>query len=239
MHQTAERLVRWIGEQVRTAGARGTVLGISGGIDSSVAAVLCKKAFPDTTLGLIMPCHSLPEDAEHAQLLAAQHQIETRLVPLDRPYDELLLVLRGCAGPEAGTAEINLKPRLRMAALYYHACRLNYLVVGSSNRCELAVGYFTKWGDSGVDIMPLGNLLKSEVVALAAALGIPEQIVQKPPSAGLWPGQTDEGEMGITYAQIEDYLGGRELDAQVRKKIESRIALNAHKRSLAPVPPVW
>jgi len=109
------------------------------------------------------------------------------------------------------------------------------MVVGSSNRDELILGYFTKYGDGGVDIQPLGNLLKGQVRELARSLGIPRPIIDKPPSAGLWEGQTDEGELGLSYDQIDRYLASGEASAAVKKRLESMIAANRHKRQVPPV----
>ena len=239
MQQLADRLVSWITQQVKQANARGTVLGMSGGIDSSVAAALCKLAYPESTLGLLLPCHSVQEDIDHAQAVAVKFRIPTRLLSLDSTFDTLLNVLpQDNSDPiTRQAAAANLKPRLRMATFYYFAAQLHYLVVGSSNRCELEVGYFTKHGDSGADIMPLGNLLKSQVRSLARYLEIPAEIIDKPPSAGLREGQTDEQEMGFTYEQLDLYCSGSRLDDDVRSRIADRVARNAHKRALAPVPP--
>jgi NAD+ synthase len=131
----------------------------------------------------------------------------------------------------------NLKPRLRMLTLYYFANKLNYLVVGTGNKSELTMGYFTKYGDGGVDILPLGDLLKTEINKLAAELGVPREIIDKPPSAGLWAGQTDEGEMGITYAELDKILSG-EPKGILQEKIDlvkSREALSRHKRALPDI----
>ncbi len=238
MKKTSERLVIWMREQVLTAGCKGTVVGLSGGVDSAVAAALCRIAFPQTNLALMLPCHSIPDDLRHAEMVAETLDIPTQTIYLDEVYDGLRRLLAGDQlDPEtAGPAESNLKPRLRMTALYYYASRTHRFVVGCSNRCELEIGYFTKYGDGGADILPLGNLLKSQVVDLAGQLGVPEEIVAKPPSAGLWPGQTDEAEMGLTYAQIEDYLTGKEVPGDVAKRIQQRVAANAHKRRMPPVP---
>ena len=122
-----------------------------------------------------------------------------------------------------------------MLTLYHIANQLNYLVAGSSNKDELTIGYFTKYGDGGVDIMPLGNLLKSQVKALANFLGIPKSIIDKPPSAGLWEGQTDEAEMGFSYDALERYLINGDVPEEVRGKIQSMIAASEHKRSLPPI----
>jgi NAD+ synthase len=234
--QLAGKLVSWIREQVASAGGKGVVVGISGGLDSAVAAVLCQRAFPKGYLGVLMPCGSIPEDGEHARLLASSFSIPTELVALDSVLKVLLGVLPAPEEPGLSQcAEANLKVRLRMLTLYYFANQLGYIVVGSSNRSELAIGYFTKYGDGGVDILPLGNLVKGQVRELAQFLGIPQSIIDKPPSAGLWPGQTDEGELGFSYEELDRYLVTGRASGEVRAKIEARIAASAHKRRLPPV----
>lgn len=238
MEELTRKLTSWIGEQVKAADARGVVLGISGGLDSSVVAVLCKKALPQNTLGVLMPCYSSEIDLSHARLVAQKFDIATTTVTLDSVFDAVKKALPS-AGFDAETeklAQANLKPRLRMLTLYYLANRLGYLVVGSGNRSELEVGYFTKYGDGGVDILPLGNLLKSEVRELARYLGIPEEIISKPPSAGLWPGQTDEGELGISYEELDRYLMSGEASAEVKQRIEALSRSAAHKRCPPPSP---
>ncbi len=230
----AHRLTSWIKEQVAAARCQGIVLGISGGLDSSVLAVLCKRALPENVLGIMMPCYSSPEDEEHARILAEKFSIPTRLVVLDSVFDTLLqLASAADSNPETHLlAEANLKVRLRMVTLYYFANRLQYMVAGSSNRSELTIGYFTKYGDGGVDIMPLGNLVKEQVIKLARFLDIPEEIIVKPPSAGLWPGQTDENEMGISYKELDDYIVSGEASPEVRETIETMISGARHKRRL-------
>ena len=234
------KLSAWIKETVLAAGGKGVVIGMSGGVDSSVVAVLCKRAFSETTLGVIMPCHSSKIDREHAELLAAKFHIPFKVVILDKVFDTLLKVLPG-NGYDVTTrnlAENNIKPRLRMATLYYFTNRLNYLVVGSSNRSELAVGYFSKYGDGGSDLMPLGNLVKSQVRDLARYLDIPKEIIDKAPSAGLWEGQTDEGEMGLTYSVLDRYLITGEAEKNIKEKIDSMMGKSSHKRCLPPIPPL-
>lgn len=235
--QLTEKLVSWIRERVEVGGCKGTVLGISGGIDSSVVTVLCQRAFPQNTLGLIMPCYSITEDEEHALMVADKFSIPTKKVVLDSVFDKLLKVLPEYKDSAASRlAKANLKVRLRMLTLYYFANQLKYMVVGPSNRSELTVGYFTKYGDSGVDIMPIGNLVKEQVRELARFLEIPQQIIDKPPSAGLWSGQTDESEMGFTYGALDRYLVSGEATDKVREKIESMIETSKHKRFQPPVP---
>ena len=236
--QLVDKLVLWIKDRVEAAGCKGAVLGMSGGIDSAVVAVLCQRAFPQNTLGVNLPCYSNPEDEKHVRLVAEKFSIPYKVIELDGIYDSLLKILPQDK-VEAGTdhlAKSNLKVRLRMVTLYYHANRLKYMVVGSGNRSELSVGYFTKWGDGGVDILPIGNLVKEQVVELAVYLGIPKEIIEKPPSAGLWQGQTDEGEMGLTYKELDTYLTIGRADAKVKSKIETMMARSQHKRVLPPVP---
>ena len=171
----APKLVLWIQDRIKEAGASGAVFGLSGGIDSSVIAALCIRAFPGNSLGLIMPCHSIDEDRQHAELVAGAFKVPTRLAPLDDIYNSLFKILPDFKSdaPLKRLAQANLKARLRMVTLYYAANQLNYLVIGSGNRSELTVGYFTKHGDSGVDILPIGNLVKKQVKELAACLGVP------------------------------------------------------------------
>jgi len=235
--QLAEKLVLWIRDKVLGAGCEGVVVGMSGGLDSSVLAVLCHRAFPRSMLGLIMPCHSSQEDVEHAQAVASQFSIPTKTLVLDPVFDTLLRTLSGDKGDPTITrlAEGNLKARLRMLALYYFANQLRYMVAGSSNRSELSVGYFTKYGDGGVDIMPLGNLVKGQVRQLANFLNIPRPIIEKPPSAGLWQGQTDEAELGLSYEELDRYLVTGDAPDELREKIESMIAASNHKRLQPPV----
>jgi len=235
--QLVEKLISWIRDKVLSAGRKGIVVGMSGGLDSSVLAVLCQRAFPQSMLGVLMPCHSSQEDGEHAQIVASKFSIPTRIVVLDTVFDTLLrAVASDRVEPTASRlAKANLKVRLRMLALYYFANQLKYMVAGASNRSELAIGYFTKYGDGGVDILPLGNLVKGQVKKLASFLGIPQQIIDKPPSAGLWQGQTDEGELGLSYEELDRYLVTGEASNELRDKIESMIAASNHKRLPPPV----
>lgn len=241
MKRTAEKLIKWIIGCVNSAKMSGTVFGMSGGIDSSVVAVLCKQAFPNNCMGLIMPCYSSQLDREHAERIAHKFDIPIKVVKLDRVFDNFVRELGVSPWEvkkdmEPGMEFANIKPRLRMVTLYYFAKIHNYLVVGSGNRSELAIGYFTKWGDSGVDILPIGKLLKKEVMDLARYLAIPAEIIEKPPSAGLWQGQTDEGEMGITYADLDTYLSSGKAIPSVKEKINTLVYLNKHKCNLPLLP---
>ncbi|MGE5509092.1 MAG: NAD(+) synthase [Chitinophagales bacterium] len=246
MGATIAALTQWLASQVEQAGARGAVFGLSGGIDSAVVGALCGRALPGRSLGLIMPCHSDPRDQQDAALAAEAFALPTQVVDLGPVYDLHLANLQRCFGATgqpsgarpAALAAANLKPRLRMTALYYFANRLNYLVVGTGNRSELAVGYFTKYGDGGVDLLPLGGLVKGEVRRLAEELGVPRRIIEKPPSAGLWSGQTDEGELGLSYEELDRYLIDGAAPGAVRAKIERLSRAAGHKLRL-PHMPEW
>ena len=238
IEELAQKLTLWTNEMVSQAEGKGVVVGMSGGVDSSVVAVLCKRAFPEATLGLTMPCHSSKLDREHAELVATKFHIPVKVVVLDGVFDILIGALAG-DGYDAttmGLAENNIKPRLRMVTLYYFANCLNYLVVGASNRSELSVGYFTKYGDGGSDIMPLGNLVKKEVLDLARYLDIPREIIDKLPSAGLWEGQTDEAEIGLTYSELDRYLITGEADKEIKEQVDLMMSKSKHKCCPPPFP---
>jgi NAD+ synthase len=256
MHTRATELADWLRDRVNASGARGIAVGLSGGVDSAVVARLAQMAMNDQVVGVLMPCHSDPRDEADAKLLADHFQITTVRVDLAPAYDRLLADLKTALSrlpahqapvSTADSVDIkarvpiaNVKPRLRMSSLYYIANSLNYLVAGTGNRSELTIGYFTKYGDGGVDLLPIGNLLKSEVRALAASLGVPAPIIDKAPSAGLWLGQTDEAEMGFTYADLENYLtqGPEAVSPALAMRIERLVRASEHKRALAPAPEV-
>jgi NAD+ synthase len=248
MRGLASSMSEWLRARVHEAGARGIVLGLSGGIDSAVVARVAQMAFPDGVMAVIMPADSDPQDAADALLVAETFDLPVMTIDLARPLEALLVQTQQALGtwppgsaPDdeklAKMAQANLKPRLRMTTLYYVANRLNYIVAGTGNRTEIAIGYYTKYGDGGVDVLPLGSLVKSDVRALARELGVPARVIEKPPSAGLWAGQTDEGEMGFTYTELEDYLlrGPDAVAPATVMKIERLARASEHKRHLPPV----
>lgn len=220
----------WIRERVISANAKGVVLGLSGGVDSAVAAALCKKAYPDSTLCLIMPCHSNPQDEEHARLVADKLNLKIEKIVLDDIYD---LFRKQVNSSESDPKSLlgNIKSRLRMITLYYYAGKYNYLVVGPTNKSELTIGYFTKHGDSGVDIMPIADFAKQEVYELAKYLEIPEEVIRKAPSAGLWDNQTDEDEMKMSYDQLDNYIIMNQGESNTRNIIKGMIDKSEHKRN--------
>lgn len=228
-------LITWIKDKVKKAGAKGAVIGLSGGIDSAVTSLLSKKAFPDNTLGLIMPCNSNTQDTEDARLEAEKFNINYKIKDLSPIFENFLATMEVEKDFNRNNLAIaNIKPRLRMTTLYYYASKYNYLVLGTDNWSELKIGYFTKYGDGGVDLTPLGSLVKTEVRKLADHLNISKRIINKSPSAGLWQGQTDEKEMGFSYETLDKYILTGKGDKEVKDKIESLASRNEHK--LKPIP---
>ncbi|UCC64986.1 MAG: NAD(+) synthase [Anaerolineae bacterium] len=195
---------------------------------------ICSNITPSSN-GNFVIC--LPVDAEYARLVADTFDIKTVTADLGPVYDAFVAAL-----PEGSDlARANLKPRLRMATLFYIANARGYLVAGTGNKSELMAGYFTKYGDGGADILPLGDLYKGQVWKLAREIGVPQPIIRRPPTAGLWPGQTDEGELGITYAALDAILAalatGQEpkADAGDVDRVRRMVAASAHKRALPPI----
>ncbi|MCF8002064.1 MAG: NAD(+) synthase [Halanaerobiales bacterium] len=228
-------LVEWLKGKVTEANLEGVVVGLSGGIDSAVTAVLAKKAFNNDTLALILPCYSDNQDQKDAIKVAEKFNIKYKTVKLNLVYDSFKKVL-DINSDHNKLALANIKPRLRMTTLYYYAQLNNYLVLGTDNWSELKVGYFTKYGDGGIDLTILGRLVKTEVRELAKHLNIPEPIINKKPSAGLWQGQTDEDELGISYEQLDKYILTGQAVPKIKKKIEAISQKNSHKLEPIPVP---
>lgn len=256
MGNLRDRIPQWLRDQVASSGARGLVVGLSGGVDSAVVARLCQLAMPAASLGVLLPCHSDPRDEQDARLVADHYDLPTVTVNLEPAYNDIVVTTKTAlaALPSGMVADAwagddlrarvplaNIKPRLRMTTLYFVANRLNYLVAGTGNRSELTIGYFTKYGDGGVDLLPLGSLLKSEVWALATELDVPAPVITKAPSAGLWLGQTDEAEMGFTYAELEEFLtrGPGAVSPEVLAKIQKLMDASDHKRRLTPIFSPW
>jgi NAD+ synthase len=248
----ADAIASWLRAAMERAGTARLVLGLSGGVDSAVVCGLCARAAgPQRVVAALLPAHSVAQDRADAELAARAFGVTPWLIDLAPAYDALIeafpdeaaaaATAAGETQPEPDRQQLalaNIKPRLRMTALYYLANRYNGLVVGTGNKTELSVGYFTKYGDGGVDLLPLGELDKTAVWHLAHELGVPEAIIGKPPSAGLWPGQTDEAEIGLTYAALDDALrakaAGRDanIDHGTKERIDALAAASEHKRRL-------
>ena len=227
-----EKRVDFIKCVLKNSGAAGIVYGNSGGKDSALVGILCKAACPNT-VGIIMPCASkrnFGEDRDDGIAVAEQFDIETRTIDLTPVREAELEALKGItdANPSAVT---NIAPRLRMITLYAVAASENMLVAGTGNRSEYYMGYFTKWGDGACDLNPIRDLTATEVFEFLRYLDAPAHIIEKAPSAGLFEGQTDEAEMGVTYKAIDDFLlygTVSEKDAAVIDRYHSR---SEHKRT--------
>ncbi len=231
-----EELERWIRGQVSAARARGAAFGLSGGLDSAVVGALCARALGERALGVIMPCMSQACDAEDAMRVASECGIRTMTIDLESVLEAILSEL-----PAAGRMAVsNLKVRLRMVTLYYIANSDGLLVAGTSNKSERLAGYFTKWGDAAADFYPIAGIYKTDLYEVARELGVPTSILEREPSAGLWEGQTDEGEMGVTYRQLDEILKaieeGRPPDAPAEMVERVRRMMEASEHKRAPVP---
>ena len=227
-----EHRLNWLRERVKAAGCTGVVVGESGGKDSATVTALCVRALgKENVVGITMPCNSLSTDMEHARLVADAFGIKLIEVNIGGAFTTLKnTIINEHELNELAVA--NIKPRLRMTTLYAVAQTLNYLVVGTDNKSEMVMGYFTKWGDGGYDFNPLSDLTMQEVLELGKELGVPEPILTKAPSAGLWEGQTDEKEMGVTYKAIEEYIKTGTTDPASLEIIEKTNKRTAHKREM-------
>ena len=230
MKEIVDNLVEWLRDSVKEANCKGIVYGLSGGVDSAVIAALSKLAFGDESLAIMMPINSSFEDEIDAKLVIDKFNLNAIKVDLSRTYSEFVEVVEK---GDNNMAYANVKPRLRMTTLYYYAQLKEYLVVGTSNKSEFTVGYFTKYGDSGSDLMPLVDFTKKEIFELARYLEIPDKIIQKPPSAGLFEDQTDEDEMGFTYNDLEKYINNEKIDERIEEKINRMVKISEHKRNFA------
>ena len=227
-----QKRVAWIRALVESAHGKGVVFGNSGGKDSALVGILCRAAC-DRTVGLILPCGSRRNygaDAADAKTLADVYGIETRTLDLS-PTREALMAALGGEEKMTDAAKINLAPRLRMTALYAVAANEGLLVAGTSNRSERYMGYYTKWGDGASDFNPIADLTAGEVFEFLEYLGAPRQIIDKAPSAGLFDGQTDEQEMGVSYAAIDEFILAGTANEKDRAIIERYHRQSEHKRT--------
>lgn len=239
-----KKRTQFIQDQVEKAGMNGVVVGISGGIDSSVSAALAIKALGRSkVLGVWMPAYSDPVHEKDAREMAQAIDLNLITVNLNETTDALVKALKNglqaggllADGNELGTLiKGNTKARERMAVLYATAGQLSYLVMGTCNRTEIHLGYETKGGDQLCDFNPIASMVKAQVRIMARELGIPESILKKAPSADLWAGQTDEGEMGFSYEDADRALLTGEGNPEVLRKMERLNRSSEHKRILSP-----
>ncbi len=225
-------LVDWLRECVKNANAKGLIVGVSGGIDSALVANLIKEAFPSDHLGVIIPIYSSKSDVSDAYAVVNDCEIKHIEINLNSVFDSFK-----CLYEYKNSASLsNTKARLRMTQLYALASEKNYLVVGTDNMCEWYTGFFTKYGDGGVDIAPLIHLTKSEVYEMAKMYNVPKQIIDKKPCAGLGSNMTDEEEMGVSYSELDKFLTGSEVSENNTKRIVSLHNKTHHKREGIAVP---
>ena len=231
--------ILWIKDYVKKSGAKGVVLGLSGGKDSAVVLAMAVKALgKENVITISMPCHSMSADYNDAKVAAEKYGVKFITVDLTKTYDEFETSINSViceTGINALSREatINSKPRLRMTTLYAIAQSLGYLVIGTGNLCEAIVGYTTKWGDSASDFNPLVNFTVAEVYRIGEFLGVPEQILRRAPSDGLG-GETDEEKLGVKYSQIEEMLETGNTQDNAKEIILKKFATSQHKRNLVP-----
>ncbi|TGC07395.1 NAD+ synthase [Methanolobus halotolerans] len=249
INKAKDIVVNFIRDRAEEAGVKGAVVGISGGIDSALTAYLTVEALgKENVLGIHMPELKLTpaEDVLDATEVAERLGIEFKTIDISGPLTSFIEAI-----PDSrlsfNHANGNLKARIRMSILYYYANIIERMVMGTGNKTEILLGYFTKYGDGGVDLEPIGDLYKSEVREMAYLVGVPVEIINKPPSAGLWEGQTDEEELGISYELVDRFLmlllegespqmaqNTLGLTAGQRDSVVARIHANLHKQKAPP-----
>ncbi|MEY8702345.1 NAD(+) synthase [Francisella philomiragia] len=235
----SKKLIEWLKKICINYPAEGFVIGISGGIDSAVAASLAVRTGLPTTALILPSKNNQDQDMKDGLELIKNLDIEHHIVPIQPAYDKFIESTLNFTNAQNNRQHVikgNAQARLRMMYLYAYAQQNNRIVIGTDNACEWYMGYFTKFGDGAADILPLVNLKKSQVFELGKYLKVPQNIMDKAPSAGLWQGQTDEDEMGVTYQEIDNFLDGKEVSANALERINFWHNRSHHKRSMAFTP---
>ena len=241
-----EIVTDFIKSYVIKSGKKGGVIGLSGGIDSAVVAVLAKNGLGEENIQFLILPDSNSQENDIKDAMAIAGNSPCKIIEIDSIVSALTRELKIDEGDKILIG--NIKARTRMIILYSYASMLNYLVIGTGNKSELLTGYFTKYGDGGADLLPIGDLYKTEVFEIAKKINIPVNIINKAPTAGLWPGQKDEEELGIDYRSLDMILYGLEhldsisdisrkagVDLDTVKKIQEMVMRSWHKRNLPPV----
>lgn len=231
--QDIEKRVEWIKDIINSSHAKGIVFGNSGGKDCTLVGILAKMA-TDNVTSIIMPCEAkrnFSVDRTDALLISEQYSIDTieiDLTPVKLAFREQL---KDYVDANSTMAYANINPRIRMTTLYAYAYDKNYLVAGTGNRSERTMGYFTKFGDGGYDFNPIADLTATEVFEYLEVLNAPRQIIDKAPSAGLFEGQTDEKEMGISYKDLDTFILTGEGTEDTKRLVTATFNRTKHKRT--------
>jgi len=243
--KVTDEIIEFIRDYYKKCNLKGAVIGISGGKDSGVVAGLFAKAIgPENVVGIWMPCHSKEEDYENAKLVASHFVFSLKEFDLTNLYDNYVEQIKEnnlINDDNLVDANINIKPRLRMSTLYYYAAMLSsinkgvYIVPGTSNKCELYVGYFTKGGDNVSDIQVLADLTVDEVIQVGEYIGVPDSVIHKTPDDGL-SGKTDEEKLGVKYSEIAEVINNPNnpnVSKESQDKIKKLHRNNLHKFNVA------
>lgn len=220
-------IAEWMHSIIKDSGLKGFVYGVSGGIDSALICAIASKFFRDNSLALRLDIFNSQTDINDANIVIKHFNVNSLNLNLEKIYNVMMQDL-----PDDKLASMNLKSRLRMIYLYYYAQKNNFLVCGTSNADEIYTGYYTKYGDSGSDFIPLANLTKTDVRECAKLLGVPQTIISKAPSAGLSDNQKDEDDLKVSYQEIDDYLEKREVNPNSITRIEQLHKISEHKRNM-------
>lgn len=232
-----EEIEKFLKEYLESSHMDGYVLGLSGGVDSSLVAALAKNAVgKDKLMCMMMPIESHPSDLEDAKKVAKALDLRYLVLDGSESYQASLKQFELNGEELDKMSKSNLKVRIRMTLLYAYGQTHRYLVLGTDNMDERYTGYFTKYGDGAADVLPIVYLNKQEVVEAAKLKGVPLELAERVPSAGLFEGQTDEKEMGVSYKDLDKFLMGEEVDIKVKERIEYLHRISEHKRSEIPSP---
>ncbi|MGL5245971.1 MAG: NAD(+) synthase [Mycoplasmoidaceae bacterium] len=224
-------IVSWMKDYLENSSSKGFVLGVSGGIDSAVLALILEKYFHNNYSTYWIDVESSKEDFKYASLIFQKPEFIYEIIDLKKSFNLLKEELKLNDETQA-----NVKSRLRMISLYTKAQEKNYLVLGTTNYIEYKIGYFTKYGDGASDIAPLKNFLKREIKEMAIYLGVPKEIIERAPSAGLYENQTDESEIGLSYNVMDDYFSNIDVSIKNKNKIDLKVLNSNHKRQPIPCP---